>query len=107
MIVDAQKLPLSRRWRHRRAKAPKPGPPPIVPKVLTAIERNRIARWVAAQIITWPSDRCLGCKRPIIYGAKWTEVARDNDRARFHVTCYPEWLAQQEVAARRALGMNP
>ena len=121
MIVGAEKLPLAQRWKHRRASKPKtpialkpaaalalaPAPTPIVAEALTLIERNQIVRWVAAQIITWPPDNCLHCRRPIIYGAKWVEAVSDNGRARFHADCRPEWLAQQEVRARRALGLDP
>jgi hypothetical protein len=61
---------------------------------------------VAAQIVTRPTDRCLGCRRPIAFGAKWVERVNDNDRARFHFDCAPMWRAQQEVAARRVMGIE-
>jgi hypothetical protein len=117
--VQQQKLLFSERWKHRRVTRPKavaalastpialmPSPPPM-PAVepLTAMDRARIARWVAAQIVTWPTDRCLGCRRPIVYGAKWVELVNENDRARFHADCLPAWRAQQELAARRAMGL--
>jgi hypothetical protein len=71
----------------------------------TPAQRNMIARWVAWRIVDWPSSQCFGCKKPIVYGAKWTElVNHDNGaRARFHSDCEPVWRAEQEVAARRSL----
>jgi hypothetical protein len=106
----------SERWKHRRASKPKapvaPTSTPIVvptpaPAPLTAADRARIAKWVASRIVTWALDRCLHCKRPIVYGAKWVEIVGDDTRARFHVECLPVWRAQQEIAARRALGLDP
>jgi hypothetical protein len=60
---------------------------------------------VAAQIVNYPPDRCLCCRKPIVVGQKWTELVNDNGRARFHVDCAPVWRTQQEVAARRALNL--
>jgi hypothetical protein len=76
------------------------------PALVQLLDRGRIARWVKAQIVNYPPGRCLGCRRPIVFGAKWTEVVNDNARARFHVACLPVWKLQQEAAARRALGMK-
>jgi hypothetical protein len=84
-----------------------PSPPPITAaEPLTVAHRARIARWVASQIVSWPPDNCFCCKRPIIFGAKWTELVNDNDRARFHFDCAPVWRAQQEAAARQAMGLD-
>jgi hypothetical protein len=57
------------------------------------------------RIVTWPPDNCFHCKRPIVFGAKWVELVNDNDRARFHSDCAPAWRAQQEGAARKAMGL--
>jgi hypothetical protein len=62
-----------------------------------------INRWVANQIVDWPPSNCFGCKRPIVVGAKWVELVRDDNRARFHCDCEPVWRAKQEVAAHKAL----
>jgi hypothetical protein len=62
-----------------------------------------IDRWVANQIVDWPSSRCFGCRKPIVVGQKWLELVRDDNRARFHCDCEPVWRAEQEVAARRSL----
>jgi hypothetical protein len=70
------------------------------------IDQVRVNKWVAAQIVNYPPDRCFGCRRPIIFGAKWVELVNDNDRARFHFACAPVWRARQEVLARRAMGLD-
>jgi hypothetical protein len=72
---------------------------------LTIGQRTRIARWVAAQIVSYPPDRCLRCRRPIAFSAKWVELVNDNARARFHFDCAPVWRTQKEAAVRRAMGM--
>jgi hypothetical protein len=120
--VQQQKLLFSQRWKHRRAPGPKaaaalaPTSKPIAPMLspspiptvepLTAAGRARIARWVTSRIVSWPPDNCFHCRRPIVFGAKWTELVNDNDRARFHSDCAPAWRAQQEVAARQAMGLD-
>jgi hypothetical protein len=67
-------------------------------------ERRRINFWVANQIISWPPDSCLHCRKRIIEHP-WVELAAGNDVARFHQACHSAWLAAQEAAARRALGI--
>jgi hypothetical protein len=62
-----------------------------------------INRWIANQIVDWPSSHCFGYKLPIIVGQKWLELVCDDNRARFHSDCEPVWRAEQEVAARRSL----
>jgi hypothetical protein len=37
----------------------------------------------------------------------WIVVSNGEVTARFHQDCHGAWLAQQEVAARRALGLDP
>jgi hypothetical protein len=93
-----------RLWKRRGAP-----PAPIVEAPVTAeapAQRTLIARWVAAQIVSYPPDRCLRCRRPIAFGAKWVELVNDNDRARFHFDCAPAWRAQLELAARQAIGLD-
>jgi hypothetical protein len=77
-----------------------------VPAVDEVRAKARIDRWVASRIVTWAPDNCFHCRRPIVFGAKWTELVANNERARFHADCLPAWLAQQDVAARRALGLD-
>jgi hypothetical protein len=68
-------------------------------------ERRRINHWIANQIIDWPPTSCLHCRKAIIPGQQWIDVASGEALARFHKDCHGEWLEQQEVAARRALGL--
>jgi hypothetical protein len=104
------KIRMEDRWKHRPAAkprvAPAPAPFPHVDEARARMDRARIARWVAAQIVNYPPDRCLCCRRPIVYGAKWVELVNDNERARFHFDCAPVWRAQQELAARQAMGLD-
>ena len=87
-------------------EAPIASPIPRVDEARAGMDKARIAKWVAAQIVSYPPDRCLRCRRPIVYGAKWVELVNDNDRARFHFDCAPAWRTRQEVAARRAMGLD-
>ena len=117
VAMSVRKIPDSERWKRRRPRrlkapfaltpiAPSPAPAPLINESQAKAERARIARWVAAQIVNYPPDRCLRCRRPIVYGAKWLELVNDNERARFHFDCAPVWRAQQEVAARQAMGLD-
>ena len=67
-------------------------------------ERRQINHWIADKLIDWPPDSCLHCRKRII-AWPWVEVTNGEAAARFHQDCHPEWLAQQEIAARRALGI--
>jgi hypothetical protein len=80
------------------------GAKPQIVVVLQA-ERGRINRWIASRLIDW-STSCLHCRKPIIVGQAWLPVSNGEVRARFHQDCHSEWLAQQEAAARRALGLD-
>jgi hypothetical protein len=88
--------------------AREPPAPPIrtADEARTRVEETRIARWVAAQIVNYPLDRCLCSRRPIVFGVKWVELVNDNERARCHFDCLLLWRAQQEKLARRAMGYN-
>ena len=61
----------------KRAEArqviPAPAPAPARPPA-----QARVDRWVQAQVVNYPFDRCLGCKRPFAFGA----VARARQRRR-------------------------
>jgi hypothetical protein len=128
--VTGGKIKLRDRWKHRPSRrdslvtpivsalevpafippaleVPAPIPPASpVGEALTPLDRARIDRWVASRIVTWAPDRCFHCKLPIIYGARWVELVNDNERARFHADCAPEWKLQQEITARAALGIS-
>ena len=77
---------------------------PQIVAVLQA-ERGRINHWIADSLIDWPPESCLHCRKPIIVGQLWAVVSNGEVSARFHQNCHSEWLAQQEVAARRVLGL--
>ena len=78
------------------------------PEIVAALhaERRRINRWIANQIIDWPPTSCLNCRKPIVPGQLWKAVSNGEAVARFHEPCHPEWLAQQETLARKALGLT-
>jgi hypothetical protein len=78
------------------------------PQIVAAFkaERGRINHWIAHQIIDWPPTSCLNCRKPIIPGQRWTAVSSGEATARFHEVCHSEWLGQQEIAARKAMGLN-
>jgi hypothetical protein len=78
------------------------------PEILSLLraERGSINRWIAARIVDYPRDRCLHCRRPIIAGQKWIDVASGDALARFHRPCHAAWLAEQETKARKAMGLN-
>jgi hypothetical protein len=78
--------------------------PDIVAHLQT--ERRRINHWIADKLIDWPPSHCLHCRKPIVVGQTWTAVANGRVEARFHKDCHGAWLAQQEVAARRAIGLT-
>jgi hypothetical protein len=77
--------------------------PQIVAHLQT--ERGRINHWIADQLIDWPPSHCLHCRKPIVVGQTWTAVANGLVEARFHEDCHGAWLEQQEVAARKAIGL--
>jgi hypothetical protein len=58
------------------------------------------------RLIDYPFDSCRRCRKPFVAGAAWEEVSNGEARARFHRACHDEWLADQEAAARQALGLE-
>ena len=78
---------------------------PHIVAILQA-ERGRINRWIANQLIDWPPNSCLHCRKPIVPGQLWPAVSNGEVTARFHRDCHGTWLARQEVAARQAMGLN-
>ena len=63
-----------------------------------AAHRNRLSL-LSARLM-------FSCCQPIIAGQDWQEVSNGETRARFHRICHAEWRAEQEAAARRALGLG-
>jgi hypothetical protein len=77
----------------------------ITPVHLSPYGQARVAKWIRDRLIDWPSTSCLYCRKPIIVGQLWAVVSNGEVTARFHQNCHSEWLEQQEVAARRVLGL--
>jgi hypothetical protein len=71
------------------------------------MERRMINHWVAAHLIEWPREHCLGCRQPVVVGQEWIDVTNGDARARFHQECHRVWLADQEALARRTIGLRP
>jgi hypothetical protein len=69
------------------------------------MERRMINRWVAAHLIEWPREHCLGCRERVLVGQEWLDVTNGDERARFHTECHRVWLAEQEALARRTIGL--
>jgi hypothetical protein len=79
------------------------------PEVVSRLqmERRMINHWVAAHLIDWPQEHCLGCRKRILAGQAWTDVTNGDARARFHQECHPLWLEEQEALARTTIGLYP
>jgi hypothetical protein len=56
-------------------------------------------------LVDWP-DSWWRCRKPIVPGQIWIPVSNGEVTARFHQPCHDEWRTQQEVAARRAMGLD-
>jgi hypothetical protein len=69
------------------------------------MERRMINHWVAAHLIEWPREHCLGCRKPVVVGQEWIDVTNGEARARFHQACHRAWLAEQEILARKTIGL--
>ena len=76
--------------------------PDIVAHLQT--ERRRVNHWIANQIIDWPRDNCLHCRKPIT-AHPWIDLRNGEAMARFHQSCHDSWRVEQETLARRALGL--
>jgi hypothetical protein len=105
---------------HEHQDAIAPDPEPVAPDVdaehapslpepepaAVRYERERIDAWIRNRLIAYPLASCLRCRRPFVAGAAWEEVSNGEARARFHRSCYAEWRAEREAAARQALGLE-
>lgn len=69
------------------------------------MEHRMINHWIAAHLIDWPQESCLGCRKRVLVGQDWIDVTNGEARARFHQACHRAWLAEQEVLARRTIGL--
>jgi hypothetical protein len=88
-----------------RAEEVTPAPTPAVDEVRARFDQLRVDKRIRDSLIDWPPESCLHCRKPIIVGQLWAVVSNGEVSARFHQNCHSEWLAQQEVAARRVLGL--
>jgi hypothetical protein len=71
---------------------------------LIRLDQARIDKWIRDRLVDW-RDSCLRCRKPIVVGQKWTFVGNGEVGARFHEPCHAQWLTEQEIAARKALGL--
>jgi hypothetical protein len=79
--------------------------PPAPESAAARYARERIDAWVRARLIAYPLAVCFLCRRPFVAGAAWEEASNGEVRMRFHRDCHTPWRAEQEAAARRALGL--
>jgi len=106
---------------HAAAVASEPEPEPaasspmealsVVPEPESAAvrrERERIDAWIRNRIVSYPLALCFRCRKPVVAGQDWREAWNGDTgtRARFHQGCHGEWRAEQEAAARQALGLE-
>jgi hypothetical protein len=108
-LTQPRKAPLSRRWKYRdppRPTAPiQPAPVRTADEALTPVDQMRVDKWIRDRLIDW-RDSCWQCRKPIVVGQVRTVVSNGEVAARLHQHCHSERLAQQEVAARRAMGLD-
>jgi hypothetical protein len=71
----------------------------------TRREQALTDKWIRDRLVDW-RDSCWRCRRPIVPGQLWTAVSNGETVVHFHRPCHAEWLVPQQVAARRALGLN-
>jgi hypothetical protein len=72
----------------------------------TRVDQARIAKWIRDRLMASSPGLCWHCRRPFVFGQKFIDLRGAETTVRFHVTCHTEWLARQEAAARRALGLE-
>jgi hypothetical protein len=71
-----------------------------------AEERRRIVQWVNDHFTSSPAGVCAHCGDGPRSQDPFVLLFVGNDRGEVHASCHPTWLAEQEAAARRALGFN-
>ena len=107
--MTGQKIPDSKRWKHRRKAEPQAtstaAPTLAQPLASSPYDQARIGKWICDRIIDWRGS-CWRCRLPILPGQAWLAVGDNEVQARFHRDCHSEWLVQQEALARKALGLT-
>ena len=71
-----------------------------------AEERRRIVQWVNDHFTSSPAGVCAHCGDGPRSQDPFVLLFVGNDRGEVHASCHPTWLAEQEAAARRALGFD-
>jgi hypothetical protein len=67
-------------------------------------ERRAVVRWIADNFRSSPIGQCALCGGGKREDDSFVLVFVGQDRADFHASCHPTWLAEQEAKARAALG---
>jgi hypothetical protein len=76
------------------------------PRSLSPIDEGRIDWWIRSRLTDWRGGTCWVCRKNFRPGEKTTAIANcDGAETRFHQPCYSKWRTEQEVAARKALGL--
>lgn len=69
-------------------------------------ERRAVVRWIAENFRSSPIGRCALCGGGKREDDPFVLVFVGQDRADFHASCHPAWIAEQEAKARVALGIE-
>jgi hypothetical protein len=71
-----------------------------------AEQRSLITQWVNDHFASSPPGVCAHCGGGPRSQDPFVLLFVGNDRGEVHASCHPTWLAEQEAAARRALGFD-
>ena len=79
------------------------------PEILELLhaERRAVVRHIANHFRSSPPGRCAYCGGDSRVGDPFVAIFVGNDRADVHASCHSAWTAEQVVAARVALGVDP
>ncbi len=69
-------------------------------------ERRAVVRWIAENFRSSPIGQCALCGGGKREDDPFVLVFVGQDRADFHASCHPEWIAAMEATARLALGIE-
>ena len=75
------------------------------PVHLSPYDQARVDKWIRDRVVAEVPGLCWRCRRPFISGQKFIDVRGDEAVVRFHTQCESEWRDEQEVLARKALGL--
>jgi hypothetical protein len=71
-----------------------------------ADDRRRIVRWVNDHFASSPAAVCIHCGAGPRPEDPFVMLFVGNDRGEVHASCHATWLAEREVEARIALGLE-